>query len=478
MPLDTGIAFVVVQHLSPDFKSHMSDLLARKTELPVTRAEDGMEVKPNNVYLIPAKKEMVISDGRLLLTDRSTSFSHPIDQFLRSLANDVGRFAIGIILSGTGSDGSRGIRDIADAGGLVISQDDVSAKFDGMPLSALATGAVNVVLTPEAMPETLVQYVREGLSPNGVAERDLVAKSTGVEKVFAALKEHTGVDFAHYKSSTIGRRIQRRMELEQINNVDEYYQRLMKDREELDDLYHDLLIGVTQFFRDAEAFQSLRDDVIPELFKKARPDQVLRVWVAACATGEEAYSIAILLQEHIRKNDLKTDYKVFATDIHKGALQKSAMGVYSDESVEGMEQEYLDRYFRQRKSQHHIVRELRQKVVFAAHNVFHDAPFTQLDLITCRNMLIYFQTNAQRKTLSLFHFGLKAGGVLFLGPSETPGEIADEFQVIDKEWRIYRKRRDVRLPVESRIPVTELNTFVGRANAFCWPPVLARLSSS
>ena len=291
-----------------------------------------------------------------------------------------------------------------------------------------------------------------------MAERDLVAKSTGVEKVFAALKEHTGVDFAHYKSSTIGRRIQRRMELEQITNVDEYYQRLMKDREELDDLYHDLLIGVTQFFRDAEAFQRLRDDVIPELFKKARPDQVLRVWVAACATGEEAYSIAILLQEHIRKNDLKTDYKVFATDIHKGALQKSAMGVYSDESVEGMEQEYLDRYFRQRKSQHHIVRELRQKVVFAAHNVFHDAPFTQLDLITCRNMLIYFQTNAQRKTLSLFHFGLKAGGVLFLGPSETPGEIADEFQVIDKEWRIYRKRRDVRLPVESRIPVTELNT--------------------
>ena len=165
MPLDTGIAFVVVQHLSPDFKSHMSDLLARKTELPVTRAEDGMEVKPNNVYLIPAKKEMVISDGRLLLTDRSTSFSHPIDQFMRSLANDAGRFAIGIILSGTGSDGSRGIKDIADAGGLVISQDDVSAKFDGMPLSALATGAVNVVLTPEAMPETLVQFVREGIEP-------------------------------------------------------------------------------------------------------------------------------------------------------------------------------------------------------------------------------------------------------------------------------------------------------------------------
>ena len=459
MPLDTGIAFVVVQHLSPDFKSHMSDLLARKTDLPVCRAEDGMEVKPNHIYLIPAKKEMVISDRRLLLTDRSAEFSHPIDQFMRSLANDAGRYAIGVILSGTGSDGSRGIKDITDAGGLVLCQDEVSAKFDGMPINAYATGAVHVVLEPGEMPEALVQYVKEGLSPSALAERDLVEKSTGVEKIFGALRDHTGVDFAHYKSSTIGRRIQRRMEMEKIRDADDYYQRLMQDRDELDDLYHDLLIGVTQFFRDPEAYNLLRDEVIPGLFKNAKPDQAtLRVWVAACATGEEAYSVAILLHEHIRKNELRMDFKVFATDIHKGALEKAAMGVFSAESVEGMDQDYLDMYFRQRKSQYHIVRELRQRVVFAAHNVFHDAPFTQLDLVTCRNMLIYFQTNAQRKTLSLFHFGLKAGGVLFLGPSESPGEIADEFQIIDKHWKIYRKRRDVRLPLESRIPITEINT--------------------
>ena len=459
MPLDTGIAFVVVQHLSPDFKSHMSDLLARKTDLTVCRAEEGMEVRPNHIYLIPAKKEMVISDGRLLLTDRSAEFSHPIDQFMRSLANDAGRFAIGVILSGTGSDGSRGVKEIADAGGLVLCQDEVSAKFDGMPINAYATGAVNVVLAPGAMPEVLVQYVREGLSPESLAERDLVAKSTGVEKIFVALKDYAGVDFAHYKSSTIGRRIQRRMELEKISDVDEYYQRLMQDRTELDDLYHDLLIGVTQFFRDAVAYQLLRDKVIPELFKNAKPDQtVLRVWVAACATGEEAYSVAILLDEHIRKNKLDMDYKLFATDIHKGALETAALGVYSEDSVKGMDQDYIDRYFRVRKSHYYVIRELRQKVVFAAHNVFHDAPFTQLDLVTCRNMLIYLQGNAQRKTLSLFHFGLKAGGVLFLGPSETPGEIADEFQVIDKRWRIYRKRRDIRLPIESRVPLTELNT--------------------
>ena len=459
MPLDTGIAFVVVQHLSPDFKSHMSDLLARKTDLPVCRAEDGMEVEPDHIYLIPAKKEMVISEGRLLLTDRSAEFSHPIDQFMRSLANDAGRYSIGVILSGTGNDGSRGIRDIADAGGLILCQDEISAKFDGMPINAYATGAVNVVLEPQAMPEALVQYVKEGLSPDALAERDLVAKSTGVDKIFNALRDHTGVNFAHYKSGTIGRRIQRRMEMENILDVDDYYQRLMKDRDELDDLYHDLLIGVTQFFRDPAAYKRLQDEVIPGLFKNAKPDQgVLRVWVAACATGEEAYSIAILLDEHIRKNDLQIEYKVFATDIHKGALEKAAMGIYPESSVKGLDQDYLDRYFRQRKSQYHVIRELRQKVVFAAHNVFHDAPFTQLDLITCRNMLIYFQTNAQRKTLSMFHFGLKAGGVLFLGPSEGPGEIEDEFQIIDKRWRIYRKRRDVRLPLESRVPITEMNT--------------------
>ncbi|MDB2686956.1 ATP-binding protein [Mariniblastus sp.] len=458
MPLDTGIAFVVVQHLSPDFKSHMEQLLSRKTDLPVSRAKEGMEVEPNHIYLIPAKKDMVILEGRLLLTDRTKNFSLPIDDFLQSLANDAGERAIAIILSGTGSDGSNGIQHIASTGGLVLCQDENSAKFDGMPHNAVATGAVNVVTTPEEMPELLVQYVQEGLSPDELAERELLEASTGIEKIFAALKEHAGVDFAYYKSGMIGRRIQRRMSLEQIIDVDQYYQKLTEDPEELDDLYHDLLIGVTQFFRDEEAYKLLQDDVIPELFSKAKIDQkVLRVWVAACATGEEAYSIAILLQEHIRKHDLQMDFKLFATDIHKGALEKAALGAFSEESVEGMDPEYLDRYLRKRKSQYHIVPGLRQKVVFANHNVLYDAPFTQLDLITCRNMMIYLLPSAQRKTLSLFHFGLKAGGVLFLGPSETPGELIDEFRVIDKRWRIYRKRRNVRLPMEPRIPIAGMN---------------------
>ena len=327
----------------------------------------------------------------------------------------------------------------------------------GCHITRSRLGAVNIVSPPREMPEMLMHYVQEGLSPDELTERELTENSTGIEKIFAALKDHASVDFAYYKSGMIGRRIQRRMTLEQIEDVDEYYQRLTTDPEELNDLYHDLLIGVTQFFRDEAAYNLMRDDVIPELFSKAKVDQkVLRVWVAACATGEEAYSIAILLQEHIRKHDLQLDFKLFATDIHKGALEKASLGAYSEESVAGMDPEYLERYLRKQKSLYHIVPGLRQKVVFANHNVLRDAPFTQLDLITCRNMMIYLLPGAQRKTLALFHFGLKAGGVLFLGPSETPGEIMDEFRIIDKRWRIYRKRRNIRLSMEPRIPSNTL----------------------
>lgn len=452
VPLDLGVAYVVVQHLSPDFKSHMPELLSKKTNLPVHRAEDGLKVEPDNVYLIPPNKEMAISEEKLLLTDRSAELSHPIDNFLRTLANDVGRYGIAVILSGTGSDGSRGIRDIAENGGLVLVQDEASAKFDGMPLNAINTGVVDVVLRPEAMAPAIVQYVREGLSPETLAERELLASASGIDKIFSALKSHTGVDFSHYKATTIGRRIQRRMSMERIDDIDAYYRRLIEDSQELDDLYYDLLIGVTRFFRDADAFSALRDQVIPELFKKRRDGEPLRIWVAACATGEEVYSIAILLEEHRRAEKISTDYKIFATDVHKSALQIAANARYSREALNGMEEEYVARYLRERKGKYVVSSEIRQKIVFAAHNVFQDAPFTQLDLVACRNMLIYLQPHAQRKTLSLFHFALRTGGVLFLGPSETPGDIQDEFQLIDKRWRLYRKRRDIRLPLDTRAP--------------------------
>lgn len=456
VPSDSGMAFVVIQHLSPDFKSHMEELLARQTSIPVHRVENGMAVEPNAIYLIPAKKEMVISDGHLLLTERSTdrSLSHPIDQFFRSLASDRGRYAIGVVLSGTGSDGSRGVQDIHDAGGLVIAQDESSAKFDGMPLSAVATGKVDVVLPPPAIAEALVRHSKDGISREKLAEEDLAfGNMAGTEQIFHLLNRKYGIDFSQYKPSTVGRRISRRIGLMGLPSIDSYAMHLADDETALNELYQDLLIGVTTFFRDPESFAALHSQIISAWFDQEDKRDTLRIWVAACATGEEAYSLAILVAEEMRRRDVRVDVKIFATDAHDGSLQIAAKGFYSAESLSGVSDDLKARYFHQTRNGYEVTREIRSYIVFAAHNVISDAPFTQMDLVTCRNMLIYLQPAAQRKVLSLFHFALKSNGTLFLGPSESPGELSDEFKVIDNRWKIYQKRRDVRLPVGTRIPI-------------------------
>ena len=455
MPVDSGMAFVVVQHLSPDFKSHMEELLARKTKIPIHRVVDGMAVEPDNIYLIPAKKEMVIAQGRLRLTERSeSSFTHPIDQFFRSLANDIGRLAVAIVLSGTGSDGSRGIVSVSDAGGLVVAQDERSAKFDGMPLNALATGVVDVVIQPAAMAEALVRYVSNNLSPEALAKEELRAATTGVDEIFELLRESNRVDFTHYKASTVGRRVQRRMQLLDYTDIDEYCRYLREHPAELEELYKDLLIGVTRFFRDEEAFAFLENNVLPEIVTKARKTGQIRAWVAGCASGEEAYSLAILIDEALRRESLKLDVKIFATDIHDGSLATAGVGRYPAETVRELSEARRDRYFVEKKNEYQASAELRSSIVFARHNVIQDAPFTQLDLVTCRNLLIYLQPLAQKKALSLFHFGLRQSGILFLGSSETPGDLADEFEAVSGRWRFYRKRRDVRLPFEARTSIS------------------------
>ncbi len=461
IPADSGVAFVVIQHLSPDFKSHMEELLSRQTSIPVNRVENGDPVEPNNIYLIPAKMEMVISEGRLLLTERSSdrSLVHPVDAFFRSLAIDRGRYAVGVILSGTGSDGSRGIRDIHEAGGLVIVQDDATAKFDGMPASARKTGMVDVVLPPEKIAEAMVRYTQEGISREKLAEEDLAFGSMEVEsQVLHLLHRRTSLDFNQYKSSTVGRRINRRMQLLGMTDLNEYAERLAHDELELDALYRDLLIGVTKFFRDGEAFETLRSKAIGKLIaKKEKNQDCLRIWVAACATGEEAYSIAILIDEELRRRNSTLDFKVFATDAHRGSLQIAGKGIYKVDALHEVSDSRRERYFSETRDGFQITRELRNKIVFAPHNVISDAPFTQMDLVTCRNMLIYLQPMAQSKVLSLFHFALNADAILFLGPSESPGELNDEFQPIDKRWRIYSKRRDIRLPIGMRVPVGRRN---------------------
>jgi two-component system, chemotaxis family, CheB/CheR fusion protein len=442
LPTDTGMAFVVIQHLSPAFKSLMDQLLRRHTELPIQLVEDGMQVEPNHVYLIPPKKEMIISDGRLLLSEREQNqeLTLPIDIFFRSLARDCAERAVGIVLSGGGSDGSRGIRDIHEAGGLVIVQDD-SAQFDGMPRTARDAGVAQWVLSPSEMPGVLIQYAsgRAGKEPPvGVP-----GEPQGLSAVYRMLQEEYGIDFTNYKPTTVTRRIERRLAMARSQNIHEYVAHLKQDKLELDVLYRDLLIGVTRFFRDEGAFQVLETTVLPELLERVPRDRPLRIWVAGCATGEEVYSLAIALSDLMLEVGSRP-IKIFATDLHRGSLERAARGVYDEEAVAGVSAERLARYFLRMGNTYQVVPDLRQMVVFAPHNVIRDAPFTRVDLVTCRNLLIYLQPSAQEKVLSLCHFALNRGGVLFLGPSENVGALARDLEPIDKHWKIYRKLSDVR----------------------------------
>lgn len=457
LPADTGMAFVVVQHLSPDFKSHMAQLLGRHTDMPIHRVDNGMLVEPNTVYLIPAKMEMVISEQRLLLTEKGSdrSLSHPIDQFLTSLAGDVGNRSCGVILSGTGSDGSRGIRDIHEAGGLVLVQDEQSAKFDGMPLNAQATGVADLILSPSGLASALARYASGTAQANAFGlDNQVPSSAEGIDRIFELLNHQHGLDFSNYKSSTVGRRIQRRIDLLRLPTLEDYLQNLEKDPVELNYLYKDLLIGVTKFFRDPEAFESLQKTAVANIFKKLDPGKAIRVWVAGCATGEEAYSIAMLFDEELQRRQLTNELKIFATDAHHVSLNAAARGVFPEESLSQLSVQRRATYFRKQRDGFHVTRDLRRYIVFAPHNLLVDAPFTQMDLVTCRNLLIYLRPAAQQKAFSLIHFALKANGSLFLGPSETTGELSDEFEALDQRWKIYRKARDVRLPISPRLPMS------------------------
>ncbi|MGE3316721.1 MAG: CheR family methyltransferase [Planctomycetaceae bacterium] len=307
------------------------------------------------------------------------------------------------------------------------------------------------VLTPEEIPLVIAAHAARNCDPS---PRLTIPNITGIDAIFKLLRDEYGIDFSYYKPNTIGRRIERRRTLRNANDIDHYVETLRADPAELNALYRDLLIGVTRFFRDKDAFDRLEKEVLPDLIANKKPEEELRVWVAGCATGEEAYSIAILIDERLKLMGRSPNVKIFATDVHRTSLEFASAGVFSQESLEQVTPSRLERYFTRRNDGYHVTTELRQMVVFAVHNIIKDAPFTKLDLISCRNMLIYFQPPVQKKVISLFHFGLRTGGVLFLGPSETPGEIAGEFEDLDQHWRIYRKRRDIRLPPDMRLPLS------------------------
>ncbi|MBX3421151.1 MAG: PAS domain S-box protein [Pirellulaceae bacterium] len=459
LPTDTGMAFVVIQHLSPDFKSMMYELLGRDTKMEIHRIEDGMQIEANHVYLLPPKKELIVSEGKLRLIDKDVirGLALPIDRFFESLAQEYGSRSIGIILSGSGSDGSRGIKDIAHAGGLVICESEKTAKFDGMPLSAQGTGMVDLVLAPQDMGAMLVRYAKcpaeskKSFEASHLQEHSSLGLQ-GKEAIYDLFRREYDLDFSAYKEATVQRRISRRVAMSDTPNIDSYFQRLSRDKAELNSLYQDLLIGVTQFFRDEEAFEHLRLTVVPEIVQHLPSERTIRIWVSACATGEEAYSLAILFHEAFEALNRAPRIKIFATDVHRKSLLYAGRGVFREVSMKHVSGERRQRYFIQNGEYFQIKNEIRELIVFAPHNLLRDAPFTDLDFVSCRNLLIYFRPEAQTKALSLFHFGLNTGGILFLGSSETPGEISSEFETIHERYKLYRKWRQVRLPAEIRLP--------------------------
>lgn len=477
MPADSGMAFVVVQHLSPDFKSLMDELLARHTSMKIHRVEDGMLVEANGIYLIPPKKNMVLSQGRLLLTDQdaASSLNLPIDIFFRSLAQDAGRKAIAVVLSGTGSDGSRGIQDVYEAGGMIMVQDLESAGFDGMPRAAASTKLASVVCRPEQMPAKLLEYTED---PSDFARGEgTMFESMPQEgdrfEIFRIFRHKFGIDFSLYKAATMDRRIERRMQMTRTPDMKQYIAKLESDPGEVEHLFRDLLVEVTQFFRDPEAFGTVQAEVAPRLVSDAAEEDEIRVWVPGCATGEEAYSLAMIFHDEIRKQKKGCSLKVFATDVHDRSLETASAGVYSSAAIANVPEDLQSRYFTVNGDLFHITRDLRQSVIFAPNDITRDPPFTKMDFISCRNVLIYLEPRVQKKVLSLFHFGLKTGGVLFLGPSETLGELDVEFEVVDRHWRIYRKQRDVRLPMTTRMPSAPAISKVvhGRAAFVARPPI-------
>lgn len=470
LPAEPGMAFVIIQHLSPDFRSMMDELLSRHSNMPIHVAEHEVEVQRNHVYLLPPKKEMVIRNRRLLLSDKqpSVGLTLPIDTFLRSLARDVGPDAVAIILSGSGSDGSRGILEVKRAGGIVIAETPESAKFDGMPLSALATGVVDYSATAAEIPRFVSLPRKEPSEPGSAGDADVDPDEPPMETVLRLLRDEFGIDFSVYKTSTVGRRIQRRVELSDSPDLESYLRRLRYDADERSALYHDMLIGVTCFFRDPEAFALIESQVIPPLLSRVPASEDVRIWVAGCATGEEAYSLAMLMFEQMTAAGRPLNLKILATDVHAASLAHANAGIYGEDQLANVSQERRQRFFTRRPNGYQISQDLRQLIVFAPHNIIKDAPFTRMQLVSCRNLLIYLEPQAQQAVLSLLHFGLSNGGVLFLGGSESPGALASEFDTIDEHWKLYRKRRDIRLVEPLRVPQRRIPPVPG-ASLFVGP---------
>lgn len=449
MKAPTGSAFVIVQHMSPDVESSMEEILQRFTEMRVVSATAGMALEQDTIYLIPPAKEIRLQEMTFDVADLDREkIARPIDTFFHSLAENCGSQAIGMVLSGTGSDGTEGIEAIHLNGGTTIVESPETAQFDGMPKNAINKNCIDMVLSPGEIGEWLSSQFadpeKRSFHPGKLDDEEL----TGINLIFSLLSQHHQNDFSCYKPETVARRIERRQKMNRSGSILKYAELLRGNPEELELLYHDLLIGVTKFFRDTEAFEILARHLNEQIQQLHEGDE-FRVWVAGCATGEEAYSIAMLCHEAFEFANKPACFKIFATDIHGGSLETASRGAYTQDSMEFVGMDRQQKFFDQEDSDRFQVSTvLRRHLVFARHNVVQDPPFTKMDLVTCRNLLIYLQTEAQAQAISSFHFALKRGGIMMMGASESPGRLSEEFEIVDEKWKFYSKLRD--LPVSSR----------------------------
>ncbi|MFC1925061.1 chemotaxis protein CheB [Chloroflexota bacterium] len=443
MPQDSGMAFVVVQHLDATRRSSVPEILTRYTRIPVYEAGDGVKVEPDCIYLLPPNKDMTIEKGCLHLHEltQRERLRLPIDSFFLSLARERESSAICIILSGTGSDGTLGLRAIKESLGTVFVQDPQSASYDGMPHSAINTGLVDFVLPPEQIPEKLVNLVKY-CAINGARTSDLEEEKESLQQIFAIMLSRTGHDFSRYKHTTIRRRLERRMSLGHVNRIADYARLLQENEIEVQALLKDIMIGVTSFFRDIEAFEILKNNLKDLIERKAQNDP-LRIWVAGCATGEEAYSVAMVVFECLDELKKHLQVQVYATDIDTDALAKARAHTYPSGIAPDVKPERLSRFFIEDGDHYRLSKELREIIVFAPHDFIKDPPFSRMDLVCCRNLLIYLESDLQKMILPILHYALEPNGILFLGPSETTGNAGNLFKPLDKKWKIYQRREVV-----------------------------------
>ncbi|HEX2394437.1 MAG TPA: chemotaxis protein CheB, partial [Bacteroidales bacterium] len=440
-PENTGMAFIVIQHLAPDHKGILSELIQRVTKMKVYTVSDRMKVKPNCVYVIPSNKSMSIYKGTLHLfkSIKTNGLRLPIDFFFRSLADDQHVRSVGIVLSGMGSDGSMGLKAIKEKSGMVLVQDPESAKFDSMPRHAIDSVMVDIVAHANEIPSRLIGLVRH--PPVLVKKEELEKDTSSLEKIIILLRNHTGNDFSEYKKNTIYRRIERRMGVHQLKKIASYVRYLQETPAEVEILFKELLIGVTNFFRDPAFWDELKDKIFPSIFEKLPKRYILRIWIPGCSTGEEAYSMAMVFKEALEKANLNKNIslQIFATDLDIDAIEKARKGIYPPNIVNDVSSGRLSRFFTKTDNHYKVNPEIREIVVFASQNLIKDPPFTKLNLVSCRNLLIYLDSPLQKRLMSLFHYTLNTDGYLLLGSAETNGTIGNLFTSINSKLRIYQR---------------------------------------